>query len=144
MLDIVRTAQYFKVQGSNKPGEGARYLRLLDEDGVNLLALFGFPKNRRAQIDFVPSGPGAFKALAKKAKWKVQGPKTCLVVEGKDRVGAFVEHAEKLAASKLNSHAEVAVCGGSVWLHHLVQSRRVIRLLTSTNNFNSDKGEIFQ
>lgn len=113
MLDTVRIAQYFKVQVPNKPGEGARYLRLLDEEDVNLLALLGFPKNRRAQIDFVPSDPVAFKALAKKAKWKVQGPKTCFLVEGEDRVGAFVEHAEKLAASKVNIHAVAAVCGGA-------------------------------
>ena len=112
MVDIVRTFQYFKVQTAHKPGEGARLLGLLDEGDVNLLAFLGFPNNRRAQMDFVPSDPAAFKALAKRAKWKVHGPKTCFLVEGEDRVGAFVSHAERLAVAKVNIHAVAAVCGG--------------------------------
>ncbi len=113
MLDTVRTAQYFKVQVPDKPGEAARCLGALEAADVNLLAFLAFPRNRRSQLDFVPSEPTTFKAFAKEAKWKIQGPKTCFLVEGEDRVGAVASHADILAKAKVNIHATVAVCGGA-------------------------------
>ena len=113
MLDTVRTAQYFKLQVPDRPGEAARCLGELEAADVNLLAFFAFPRNRRSQLDFVPSDPTAFKAFAKEAKWKIQGPKTCFLVEGEDRVGAVASHADILAEAKVNIHATVAVCGGA-------------------------------
>ncbi|MCZ6780036.1 MAG: hypothetical protein O7C73_00150, partial [Nitrospirae bacterium] len=76
-MDTIRTAHYFKVQVPDKPGEGARMLEALRNSGVNLLAFSGFPRNRRAQVDFVPEDPSLFKTVARQAKLKVQGPKTC-------------------------------------------------------------------
>lgn len=113
MGDVVRTVQYFKVQVSNKAGEAVPFLRMLQEGNVNLLAFLGFPRNRRAQMDFVPSDPATFKALAKRLKWKIGAPKSCFLVEGDDRVGAVAEHAAKLAAAKINVTAIAAVCGGA-------------------------------
>ncbi len=113
MLDTVRTAQYFKLQVPDRPGEAARCLDELEAADVNLLAFLAFPRNRRTQLDFVPSDPTAFKAAAQQAKWKVQGPKTCFLVEGEDRVGAVASHADRLAKAKVNIHATVAVCGGA-------------------------------
>ncbi len=113
MLDTVRTAQYFKLQVPDRPGEAAHCLGELEAADVNLLAFLAFPRNRRSQLDFVPSEPTAFKAAAKEAKWKIQGPKTCFLVEGEDRVGAVASHADILAEAKVNIHATVAVCGGA-------------------------------
>ncbi len=113
MLDTVRTAQYFKVQVPDKPGEAARCLGALEAADVNLLAFLAFPKNRRSQLDFVPSDPTAFKAAAKQAKWKIQGPKTCFVVEGENRVGAVASHADRLAKAKVNIRAFAAASGGA-------------------------------
>ncbi len=113
MLDTVRTAQYFKVQVPDKPGEAARCLGALEAGDVNLLAFLAFPKNRRSQLDLVPSDPTAFKAAAKQAKWKIQGPKTCFVVEGEDRVGAVASHADRLAKAKVNIRALAAASGGA-------------------------------
>lgn len=111
-MDSVRTAQYFKVQVSDKPGEGARMLSVLQAAGINLLAFSGFPRNRRAQLDFVPDDPTVFLYAAKQAKWKVQKSKTCFVVNGDDRTGAVAELMSKLAASKINVTAIDAVCAG--------------------------------
>ncbi len=113
MLDIVRTAQYFKVQVPDKPGEAARYLGALEDADVNLLAFLAFPRNRRSQLDFVPSDPTAFKAAAKQAKWKIQGPKICFLVEGEDRVAAVASHAHRLAKAKVNIRALAAAGGGA-------------------------------
>src|SRR2546428_3571476 len=71
MADFVRIASYFKMAALDKAGEGARALSGLRDAGVNLLAFSVFPRNRRAQLDFVPADPMAFKAAAKQAKRKV-------------------------------------------------------------------------
>src|SRR3990170_63391 len=76
MADTIQRVQYFYTEVPDKPGEGARILRMLQEEGVNLLAFSGFPKGKRAQVDFIPADPVAFKAATKKAKLKLVGPKT--------------------------------------------------------------------
>jgi hypothetical protein len=105
MADLIRTAQYFKVQVPDKPGELARVLAPLRHAGANLLAVHAFPRNRRTQIDLVPEDPAAFKNAAKQAKLKVQGPKMCFLVEGDDRPGALAELTAQLGSAKINGTA---------------------------------------
>ncbi len=113
MPDTIRLADYFYVETADKPGEGARILGALRDAYVNLLAFHAFPKGRRAQLDFVPSDPAAFKAAAKNARWKVVGPKKAFVIEGDDRVGALVYYGTRLADAKINVTAMTAVVAGS-------------------------------
>jgi hypothetical protein len=113
MPDTVRVVEYFYAEASDKPGEGARLLSYLSNAGVNLLAFHGFPRGRKAQIDFVPADPAAFKAAAKAARWKVVGPKKALLIEGDDRVGALVDYFDRLAAAKINITATDAVANGA-------------------------------
>lgn len=112
MADTIQRVQYFYSEVPDKPGEGSRILRMLKEEGVNLLAFSGFPKGRRAQIDFIPADPAVFKAAAKKAKLKLVGPKTALLVQGDDRVGAMADIVAKLAAAKINVTAVAAAAAG--------------------------------
>ena len=79
---------------------------------MNLLAFSGFPAGKRAQLDFVPEDPAAFRAVARKAKWKVTGPKVGFLIEGSDRTGAIAEIYEKLAATRINITASDAVVAG--------------------------------
>jgi hypothetical protein len=111
MADTVRLVAYFYITVPDKAGEGARALQMLKEAGVNLLAFSGFPQGRRAQLDFIPADPVAFKQAAKKAKWKVVGPKRGFIVEGDDRVGAVADLLERLGAAKINVTAIDAVSG---------------------------------
>ena len=113
MADSIRLAQYFKMTAADKPGEGARALAMLRDAGVNLLAFSGFPRNRRAQLDFVVADTTSFKAAAKHTKLKVQGPKACFLVEGDDRPGAGADLMGRLAAAKINVTALQAICAGS-------------------------------
>ena len=113
MPDTVRKVQYFYIMAPDKPGEGARALRTLAEAGVNLVAFSGFPAGRRSQLDFVPEDPAAFRAAAKKARWKVTGPKAAFVVEGEDRPGAVAEILGRLADAEVNVTATDAVCAGA-------------------------------
>jgi hypothetical protein len=100
---------YFYVTAANKPGEGARVLNSLKQAGVNLLAFSGFPQGRKAQLDFVPADPAAFKQAAKQAKLKVVGPKRAFLMHGDDRVGAMADLIDQLAAAKINLTALDAV-----------------------------------
>jgi hypothetical protein len=112
MPDTVRLVEYFYIEVGDKPGEGVRALSTLRDAGVNLLAFHGFPRGRRAQLDFVPADPAAFKAAAKGARWKVVGPKKAFLIEGDDRVGALVDHYARLAEAKINVTATDAIVGG--------------------------------
>src|SRR5258705_12469281 len=109
MADAVRIVDYFYITLPNKPGEGARTLDVLRAEGVNLLAFSAFPEGRKSQADFVPEDSAAFRRAAKKAKWKVAGPKKVFLVQGDDRVGAVADLIGALAAAKINVTALDAV-----------------------------------
>jgi hypothetical protein len=109
MADTVRLVEYFYITAPDKPGEGGRALNALKDAGINLLAFSGFPQGRRAQMDFIPADPAAFKQAVKKAKWKVVGPKRGFLVQGDDRVGAVADLLERLGAAKINVTAIDAV-----------------------------------
>ena len=113
-MDVsVRTADYFYIDAPQKAGEGARVLGQLRDAGVNLLAISGFPAGRRAQVDFVPEDPAAFRAAAKKAGWKATGPKKVFLIDGEDRVGVMAEAMERLAAAGISVTAAQAICAGA-------------------------------
>ena len=121
MADTIRQIEYFYVQVPNKPGEGARALRVLQDAGVNLLAFSGFPRGGRAQLDFVPADVASFKQAARAAKWKLVGPKRCFLVQGDDRVGAVADLMGRLADGKVNIIAIDAICadgryGALLWV----------------------------
>jgi len=109
MADAVRLVDYFYVTIPNKAGEGARLLEVLRQERVNLLAFSAFPQGRKAQADFIPEDAGAFRRAAKKAKWKVVGPKKVFLVQGDDRLGACADLIGALAAAKINVIAWDAV-----------------------------------
>lgn len=109
MPDTIRVVDYFYLMVPDRPGEGARILNVLKDAGVNLLAFSGFPEGRRTQLDFFPADSAAFKQAAKKAKWKVVGPKRGFLLQSDDRVGAVAELLERLATGKINVTAIDAV-----------------------------------
>jgi len=113
MADTIRRVDYFYVMAPQKPGVGAALLAELRQAGVNLLAFSGFPSGRGAQVDFVPEDPAAFRAVARKAKWKVTGPKRAFLAMGDDRPGVIADLMQRLADAKINVTALDAVCAGS-------------------------------
>jgi hypothetical protein len=112
MADTVRVVEYFYVTAPQKPGVGAAVLKELRQAGVNLLAFSGFPAGRSAQLDFVPEDAAAFRAAARKAKWKLIGPKKAFLIAGDDRPGAVGDMLQKLADAKINVTAVDAACAG--------------------------------
>lgn len=110
---LIRRVQYFYTEIPDKPGEGAKILQMLKESGVNLLAVSGFPKGRRAQLDLIPDDPVALKAAARKAKLKLVGPKAGFLIQGEDKIGTLAEHMSKLADAGVNVTASTAVAAGA-------------------------------
>ena len=113
MTDSVRKVDYFYVEVANQAGAGATYLEALRDAGVNLLAFTGFPAGRKAQIDFIPEDTAAFRAAAKKNKWKLSARKAVFLVQGDDRLGAIHEVIGKLAAAGISITALDAVTAGA-------------------------------
>lgn len=112
MAEEIRLVDYFYITAADRPGEGARALRALAQAGVNLLAFSGFPEGRRAQLDFVPADAVAFRSVARKAGWKLVGPKKAFLIQGEDRVGALGDALGRLADARINVIASEGVCAG--------------------------------
>lgn len=113
MADTIRRVDYFYIEVPDRPGVGADVLGHLREAGVNLIALTGFPRGRRAQIDFVPEDAKAFRDAARKAGWKLTGPRKGFLAQGEDRPGAIADIMRALADAKINVTAIDAVCAGA-------------------------------
>ena len=112
MADKIKKVSYFTMDVADKPGEAARILQGLSQSGVNLLAFSGFPRGRRAQLDFVPEEAASFRKAMTRAKLKVQLKKTGFLVQGDDRPGAVAEVLQNLADANINVTAVDAVSAG--------------------------------
>jgi len=113
MADIVRRVEYYYTIVPHRTGGGAKVFKALKAEGVNLVALNGFPISvRRAQLDFVPSSQKAFLEAAKKARIKLVGPRVALLIQGEDRVGAVADILSKLGRARINVTAMQAIASG--------------------------------
>jgi hypothetical protein len=114
MATTAKKVGYFYVTAPDKPGEGARVLGALRDNGVNLLAFHAFPTGGgQSQLDLVPADERAFQDAAKKAQLKLSERKTVFLVEGDDRPGAIAELLQKLSGAATNVTALDAVKAGS-------------------------------
>jgi hypothetical protein len=109
MAEAVRQVDYFYMEVPNRVGEGAKVLQTFKDAGVNLVAFSGFPAGRRAQLDFFPADPAAFKGVARANRWKLVGPKRGFLVQGDDRIGAVADLIGKLAGANISVIAVDAV-----------------------------------
>ncbi|HVK55105.1 MAG TPA: ACT domain-containing protein [Burkholderiales bacterium] len=112
MADVVRKVDYFSMAVSDKAGQGVNLLDALAEAEVNLLAFTGFPRGRKAQVDFIPEDARKFTSVAKKAGWEFNPKKTGFLVQGDDRPGALAELLRPLAEAGVNVTAMDAVVAG--------------------------------
>jgi hypothetical protein len=113
MADTIRKVAYFVMDVPNKPGEGARVLGALADAGVNFLAFTGFPRGRKAQLDFIPEDVAVFKIAVKAAKIKTRPQKFGFLVQGDDRKGAVADLLKTMAEKKINVTAIDAVSAGA-------------------------------
>jgi len=112
MADRIRKIEYFKVVTPDRPGEGARVMRALKEGRVNLAAFTGFPRGKKAQMDFVPLNAAAFRKAMKRAGIQISGKQSVFLIQGDDKVGAVYRVLETLGSAGINVTAVDAVSGG--------------------------------
>jgi hypothetical protein len=112
MANTIRKMDYFYVMVSNKPGQGAKVVKGLADNGVNLIAFSGFPSGKGAQAVFVPDDAKVFRRAARKLKLKTSKAQKAFLVGGDDRPGAVAKLLGKLADRKINVTAVDAVAAG--------------------------------
>jgi hypothetical protein len=112
MANTVRKVDYFYTKIPNRPGEGAKVLEALCEAGINLLAISGFPRERRTQLDLIPENTMKFRAAAKKRGLRLSPRKTGFLIQGEDKPGAVAQIFSTLATANINVTACDAVCAG--------------------------------
>lgn len=117
MAYTVRTVDYFALSVPDKAGTGHGILAALAADGVNLLAVSGFPTGPgKAQLDLIPEDAAAFEKAAARLKLRTRKPKRAFLVQGDDRVGAVAEALGRLSAQKIHVIAAQALsAGGGRW-----------------------------
>jgi len=113
MATSIRKAAYFSIHTPNRAGVGARMLKGLSDQGVNLLAFTGFPHAGRAQVDFIPADSGKFLRAARKLGLRVGKRKTVFIARGGDKPGAIAGICGKLAKAGINMVAMDAVAAGN-------------------------------
>jgi hypothetical protein len=112
MGDVIQKVDYFSMTVSDKAGEGLNVLSALADAGVNMLGFTGFPRGRRAQVDFIPEDTKKFTAVAKKAGWEISPKKTGFLAQGEDRAGAIAGLLKPLANAGINVTAIDALVAG--------------------------------
>jgi hypothetical protein len=113
MADTVRSVEYYYVTVSDEPGEGQRIFSALQEGGVNLLAVLGFPlEGGRSQIDLVPEDPESLMEAAAAAGITLSEAKRAFLVQGDDRVAVAATTA-KLADANVNITANAVAAAGA-------------------------------
>lgn len=115
MAATIRQIDYFAMTVPDKAGEGHRILDALAHEGVNLLAMSGFPLGEgKAQLDVVPERADAFNAAAERLKLRPRKPKKAFLIQGDDdRTGAVAGLVGKLAAEKIPVIAAQALSAGA-------------------------------
>lgn len=114
MADTVRSVEYSYVTVPDQPGAVQELFEALQEGGVNLLAVLGFPAGEgRAQIDLVPEDPAALRQAAERAGVTLSERKRAFLIQGDDRVGAMLDVTTKLAKANISITAAAAVSAGT-------------------------------
>jgi hypothetical protein len=109
----IRRVDYFYTTVQDRPGEALRFLSLLDDLGVNMLAFTAIPVGLlQTQLTIFPDDEARLRDQGRKAGFELDGPHPALLVQGEDVPGAVVEIHEKLYRSGINVYASTGVTAG--------------------------------
>src|SRR5262245_11005423 len=110
--DEVHRVEYYVYMADDKPGTGATLGTKLAQEGVNLYAMLAFPSSGKTQVDLVPENHEQLTKAAKKLGMRLEGPKTCFLIQGTDRPGAMGEVLGRLGGAGINTRATCGICAG--------------------------------
>lgn len=109
----VTKVNYCKMMVPGRAGQGEKILGAINDAGISLQALSGFPAGGgKAQLDLVSSKMGEIRKLARKQGWRLSANKKAFMVQGTDEVGAVHKVIKRLADARINIVAVDAVAAG--------------------------------
>jgi hypothetical protein len=112
VLRIERIEYYYTVV-PNRVGAAAKVFNELKAQNVDLRAFNGFPLSaQRSQLDLVPSSGVALVAAAKKAGFKLVGPKVAFLISEWEYLGAVADILGKFEKAGVNITAMQAIEAG--------------------------------
>jgi hypothetical protein len=121
MASEIRRIDYFYTTVPDRPGEAARLLAGLAEQGVSLLAFAAVPVGpATTQLTVFPADDLALGEAARKANLRLDGPHPAIMVQGDDELGALAAVHEKIAAANVNVFAASGVADGRGGFGYLI------------------------
>jgi len=103
-MDIARKT-YFVMPTEDRPGQLARFSKMMSEHEINLHAVWCFGTGRgNAEIIAIPWDPYVFKKVANGAGWNIREG-SCFHLAGEDRPGALADTLDRIAQEGINLHA---------------------------------------
>jgi hypothetical protein len=113
MAHEIRRVEYFYTTVQDRPGEALRFLSILRELGVSLLAFTAIPVGLlQTQLTIFPDDAARLKEEARKSGFALDGPHPAFLVQGTDVPGAVVGIHERLYQAGINVYASTGVSDG--------------------------------
>jgi predicted amino acid-binding ACT domain protein len=109
----IRRVSYFHTTVKDRPGEAFKILSSLAQGDVNLLAFGAVPLGPdRAQLTLFPEHVDRLAAAAEQLDLVLEDPRTALLVQGDDKLGAFAGIHAKLYECGINIYSSNGVTDG--------------------------------
>ena len=94
----------------DRPGQAAELLKLLSNNGVDLVAFSVVPSGpSHTQLILFPNTPMQLVTTAKRANLEMTGPQHALLVQGDNELGALVGIHQSLADAGINIYASTGI-----------------------------------
>ena len=109
----IYSVDYYYTTVEDAPGQGCRFLELLAQEDVNLLAFNAFPVGKdRTQLVIYPLNSTWLGELARHEGLRLVGPHHAFMVHGDDELGALVNIHQKLCDAEINVSSSNGISDG--------------------------------
>lgn len=124
MGHTIRRVEYFYTTVNDRPGEALRFLTALADLGVNLVAFTAIPTGlHQTQLGIFPEDAHKLTDQSERVGFRLEGPHSAILVQGKDVPGALVGIHESLHDAGVNVYAATGVSGGEGTFGYVIHVR---------------------
>ena len=109
----IYSVDYYYTTVEDAPGQGCKFLEMLAQEDVNLLAFNAFPVGRdRTQLVIYPLNSTWLGDLARHQGLRLVGPHHAFMVHGDDELGALTDIHQKLCDEEINISSSNGISDG--------------------------------
>ena len=109
----IYSVDYYYTTVEDSPGQGCKFLEMLAQEDVNLLAFNAFPVGRdRTQLVIYPLNSTWLGDLARNQGLRLVGPHHAFMVHGDDELGALTGIHQKLCDEEINISSSNGISDG--------------------------------